>query len=203
MKLLFNNGGFIAILSILIISVTIISCYKQSPVDYKKNNESFIIHSSSKVDIKASDLETNATYFKRKIEVIDRIKNIVHYTFIITVQSAKNTTDIYTELKQNTFEGSISIVSDNVELLRYEYPKSDVNSSSINTSSTPPIIKANAVPNTCKISLVHGCVDQKIRKMNVLSYALCLYGGPECYAGLWAECSWIFCLTGNQNVLEI
>jgi hypothetical protein len=201
MKQPFINERVIAF--IIIISITIISCYKQYPEGSKKNNEPFIIHSSSKVDIKASDIETNATYFKRKIEVIDRIRNIVHYTFIITVQSNQNTNDIYSELKQKTFEGSIIIESDNVELLRYNCSKASEISASTYAYSTQPLLKANAVPNTCKVSLVHGCVDQKIRKMNALSYALCLYGGPECYAGLWAECSWIFCLTGNQNVLEI
>jgi hypothetical protein len=203
MKQSFNKGLFVGILSILIMSFAIISCIKQSPGISIKNNDAMILHSSKYVDIKASDIVTTPNYFKRKIEIIDRIKNITHYTFIITVQSTKNTNDIYSELKENTFQGFISIESDNIELLKYDYTKPGAINANQFAITKQPIVKAAAVPNTCKLSLVHGCVDQKIRKMNVFAYALCLYAGPECYAGLWAECSWIFCLTGNQNVSEL
>ena len=39
--------------------------------------------------------------------------------------------------------------------------------------------------------------------MSKFGYLLCLATAPECYAGLWAECSWDFCVVGEQNITNL
>lgn len=156
-----------------------------------------VIHSSDRVDIRASDVISESNYFKRKIEIIDRKYNSIYSEFIITLKSNDTKANIYTELKQRSFSGTMTIESENVVLTKFEIVNGSIIESPDNTSSQPIQVSVNLIP-TCKVSLIHGCVDQKIRAMNFIEYGLCLYAAPECYGGLWAACSWQFCVTGEQ-----
>lgn len=199
----FNRGITLSFLSIIILTSILLGCKKNVSESPNEINLPIVIHNSKVVDIVASDVITTSSYFKRKIEVVDSKKNIVKYTFIITVKSNEPNKDILSSLKDKSFKGYISVESENVELLKYESSEDGIMNKNLKSNNESSRIKITQVPNTCKLSLVHGCVDYKLSKMNIFAYGLCLYGAPECYAGLWAECSWIFCVTGNQNISEL
>lgn len=96
-----------------------------------------VIHSSDRVDIRASDVISASNYFKRKIEIIDRKYNSIYSEFIITLKSNDTKANIYTELKQRSFSGTMTIESENVVLTKFEIVNGSIIESPDNTSSQP------------------------------------------------------------------
>lgn len=164
--------------------------YQQAPLT---------IHSSDIVDIRASDIITSADSLKRKIEVIDRRNNSVHDTFIITLKSNNYSSNMYSQLRDKTFSGSLSIESDNEVLFSLESKNGSLVEPLPSSGTVGEIRRSEDLIPTCKVSLIHGCVSQKIKEMSIFAYGLCLYAAPECYGGLWAECAFNFCVTGEQR----
>lgn len=194
----FNKGVYSGFLIISIITFfIIIGCNKsiapEEPVP--KSNAPFIIHNADFIDIKATDVYTAHDSLQRKIEIIDRRTNAVYDTFYITMKSNDNTANLYTQLKNKSFTGSLTIISNNEILLSKEVYNGVIEKA----SSTLGIkTKSNLVP-TCKITVIHNCVVQKIDNMSIFEYGLCLATAPACYAQLWATCGFIDCIKGEQD----
>lgn len=199
----FNKGIVYAFTSLFFGLIITVGCNKSFTESNTIINAPTTIHTSTdKIDIRASDVITTGQFFKRKIELVDRSNNTVRDTYIITVQSSDGNSDIHTAIKKGTFTGYMTIESDNIIYLKKESIDGHVvESSSVN--STMPRYSVNFesmdLPNTCKLSLISNCVSKKINDMSFVAYLACLYGAPECYGGLWADCTFIFCVTGEQN----
>lgn len=183
------------------IAIVNTSCMKSSQGSDFPSNETYVVQSSDLVSIQASDVISEKYYFKRKIEIIDKRNNSVHDSFIITVSSSNKSNDIYADLKNNQFSGTLQIETDSVVVENLHFEKGVVQTLGINTMKEGKYV-AN-IASTCKISLIQNCVSQKIKIMSKFGYVLCLAAAPECYAGLWAECSWDFCVTGEQNISNL
>jgi hypothetical protein len=102
-------------------------------------------------------------------------------------------TNIFSQLLNKTFAGTLSIVNNN-EVVYYK--DNYRNSNRFSTKQESIIMKSNIVP-SCKLSVVHNCVANKINQMSIFEYGMCLVAAPECYAGLWASCGWTNCVTGE------
>lgn len=176
-------------------------CVKSTQGSEYPSNQTYLIQSSELVNIQASDIISEKYYFKRKIEVIDKRDNTVHDSFVITVSSSNKTNDIYSDLKNNNFSGSLQIETDSMVVETLNFNKGTIQLLGINTNNQGKYV-TNIAP-TCKISLIQNCVSQKIKIMSKFGYLLCLATAPECYAGLWAECSWDFCVVGEQNITNL
>jgi hypothetical protein len=185
----------------VIMSIATMSCMKSTQGSEYPSNETYVVQSSDIVNIQASDIISERFYFKRKIDIVDKRNNSVHDSFVITVRSNNQSNDIYTDLKNNQFSGSLQIETDSVLIETLNFEKGVLQTLGINTSNEGKYV-TNIAP-TCKISLVQNCVSQKIKIMSKFGYILCLAAAPECYAGLWAECSWDLCVTGEQNISNL
>lgn len=197
MKKQFNKGFYLTSLGIaLIICAVQIGCNKlvsnEEPIP--KNNAPVLLHSSETIDVRVTDVITKADSLKRKVEILDKKNNTIYSTFIISLNSDNFNSNIYTQLKNKTFSGSLVIESDN-EIL---YKSNTKNGKTIVLISreTQGKIKSNFIP-TCRVSLIHSCVVQKISDMSIFDYGMCLAFAPECYGGLWASCSWSYCVNGQ------
>lgn len=186
---------------IIIATIVLFSCQKENNNSIQKEfpqNQPITLKSSNLVNIRASDVISKFSFFKRKIEIIDRINNSVFKTFLLTVVSEDNTKSIYESIKAKTLTGQLTIESEGKILLKYKsingkdvtLPEEQVKSNS--TAN----IKSYSVP--CTVSTVHDCVAYKIADMNWIEYSLCLLGAPECYAGLWASCTWDVCVKQKE-----
>jgi hypothetical protein len=176
----------------------IIGC--QKPSDFQevlpKPNNTITISNSKILDIRASDVYTTFDSLQRKIEIINKIDNTIQDVFFITLKSNNFKTSIYTQLKNKTFTGTLSIVNNNQILFLKGGNKVVVEK---NSTRDEIKIKSNLVP-SCNVTVVHNCVANKIDQMSIFEYGLCLVAAPECYATLWASCGWTNCITGEQNL---
>lgn len=203
MKNQFNKGLYLgfAIVSISIIS-TLISCNKEQvnsePIPDK--NTTYTTQSSEFFDIRANDVYTKEDSLQRKIEIIDKRINSVRDAFYITLISENTSANLYTHLKNKTFSGIFKIESNNKILYKLVLLNGKIVPQQVAVNSKN--IKSNMIP-TCTLSLVHGCVAQKIEQMNIFAYGLCLASAPACYAGLWAECTGLYCIVGNQDFTNL
>jgi len=204
MKNQFNSGLYLGILfiSISLIS-TLTSCNKNEIIQQEaipQKNTTYTIQSSEIFDIRASDVYTEADSLKRKIEIIDKRSNTISETFYISIISEEFSSNLYTQLRDKSLTGLFKIESNNKVLYKLitkngeivPQPKNDISKN----------IKSNMIP-TCTLSLVHGCVAQKIEQMNIFEYGICLAGAPACYAGLWAECAGLYCIVGQQDFTNL
>jgi hypothetical protein len=187
--------NFSALLGIAVLSLS--SCNKvlEKEESIPKFNAPLLIHSSAIVDIKATDVFNASDSFKRKIEIIDRRNHVVHDVFYITMKSNDFSSNIYTQIKNQIFTGTLSIVSDNQILFLEESKNGVIVNPSLSETNR---IKSNLVP-TCKVGIIHNCVAQKIRNMNIFEYGSCLATAPACYAELWGSCAFVDCIVGEQN----
>ena len=188
-------GLDLSIISIIIF--LIIGCGKS--IEFEEpipaNNTPYIIHNSEFIDIKATDVYTTSDSLQRKIQIIDRKTSVVYDTFIITLTSIDYRDNLYTQLKNKTFRGSLTIESNGDILLSKVVNKGVFESFHSKENSK---IKSNLIP-TCKLTVIHNCVVQKIDNMSIFEYGLCLAAAPACYAQLWASCGFIDCIKGEQN----
>ncbi len=184
---------------VIIVITIIIGCSKSVPFEepIPESNPPLTIHSSELVDIRATDVYTKYDSLQRKIEIIDKINDTVKDVFFITLKSNDFKNNIYTQLKNKTFTGTLSIIS-NEEILFIMSCKNGVNLAT-STNEQHSNIKSNRVP-SCNLTVVHNCVANKIRQMSIFDYSECLVTAPACYGGLWASCGWTNCITGEQNV---
>lgn len=134
-------------------------------------------------------------YAQRKVEIINKTNNTINDVFYITMKSNNFTTNIYTQLKNKTFTGTLSIVNNN-EIVFFKENNNGVKSEA--STKEPSNIKSNLVP-SCNVTVVHNCVANKINQMSIFEYGMCLVAAPECYGGLWASCGWTNCVTGEQK----
>jgi hypothetical protein len=179
----------------IIISLIIIGCNKLILVEepMPKPNRLLILHNSVLVDIIASDVYTTIDSFQRKIEIIDRSNDVIKDVFYVTMKSNDFKTNIYTQLKNKKFTGTLTIINNNEIILLKESKKVE---NFINNYSASNVIKTNLIP-TCNINVVHNCVANKIDEMSIFEYGVCLIAAPECYAGIWASCGWTNCIKGE------
>ena len=185
-------------LVLFIVLLSLVSCSKDFFVQTSILNKPLTISATSSLEIRASDLPSNKSSVKRKIEFIDKLSHAILDTFIISMENTDTTKYFIETIKQKTFKGVFKISSD--QIIIYEaaveggkiLPKVTGNSGSNNT------IKTNLIP-TCKFSLVFGCVNQTIQNMGIFEYGACLYSAPDCYALLWAGCAFNYCITGEQQ----
>lgn len=176
----------------LFIIIIIAGCNKSSYLEEPilKPNSALTIHSSELVDIRAMDVFATKDSLKRKIEIIDRINNTVSDIFYITLKSSDFTNNIFTQLKNKTFTGNLSIVNNN-EILFLREVKNGVNI--VSSSNQRGNIKSNAVEK-CNYDVVRACVNSKFENMNFIELAICVSELPACYVGVWAICGWDKCI---------
>jgi hypothetical protein len=161
-------------------------------------NKTLIINSSNFVDVRTSDISSDFSTFKRKIEIIDKKDNSIFKTFILTVTSEKTNESVYESLKSKKFTGSLIVESDGAVILKFQSlnGKSAVPYNLNSKSETNLSYETHAVP--CSLKTVHDCVSFKIHDFNWIEYGLYLAEAPLCYAGLWASCSWNVCVKHKQ-----
>jgi hypothetical protein len=175
----------------------VIGCNKSSDLQeaLPKPNAPLTISNSDQIDIKASDVYTTNDSLQRKIEIISKSDNTVQDVFYITLKSNNFNTSIFTQLKEKTFTGTLSIANNN-EII---FSKGGDQKVDEKISGQDVVkIKSNTVP-SCNVTVVHNCVANKIDQMSIFEYGMCLATAPECYAGLWASCGWTNCIVGEQN----
>jgi hypothetical protein len=196
------------LMSTLFAVILIAGCKKSIVTDTETEfpqNKPLIINSSEYVDVRASDLTSEFSSFKRKIEIIDKKNNSTFQTFILTVTNEKTDESVYKSLKSSNFTGSLTVESEGRILLKFKSvngknlveSKENLNSGTILNYET----KKLTVP--CTVTTVHDCVSFKIVDMNWIDYGLCLASAPACYAGLWASCSWDVCVKHKEYVNPI
>jgi len=197
MKKIFNKGFYFRCLAITLMICTIqIGCNKlalnEEPIP--KNNTPLLLHSSENIDVRVTDIFTRADSLKRKVEILNKNNNRIYSTFIISMNSDNFNSNIYTQLKNKIFSGYLVIESDN-EIL-YKSQTKNGQTIVLTSMEIQGKIKSNFIP-TCRVSLIHSCVAQKISDMSIFDYGMCLAFSPECYGGLWASCSWTYCVNGQ------
>jgi hypothetical protein len=193
---LFQKSKLVTVLFFIILSL-LTSCKKIPITTVSLVNEPFIIHASDLLDIRASDVITNNTTIKRKIEFINRISKLVEDSFILKIENYDTTKNFIASIREKYFNGSFKIESNNQILYNvvFENGKAIINSKN---KLNEVRIKSNLV-STCKVNLIHGCVSNAINNMGVFEYMACLYSAPSCYGLLWAGCSFNYCITGEQR----
>lgn len=169
------------------------SFINEEPIPNK--NTALTLHISDIMDVRATDVYTKPYALKRRIEIIDRRNNLIHDTFFILLISKENNCNIYTQLKNKVFSGTLSIISDDEILYIKQYNKGATVIAELDQMNRR---KVDIVP-TCKITVIHNCVAQKINNMSIFEYGMCLATAPACYAQLWGACGFLDCITGEQN----
>ena len=189
----------ISFTSLVLFLTCFYGCNKDPIVVSTITNPPLTIHISNVLDIRASDVSNKRYSFKRKIEYIDRITKLVLDSFIISMENTDTTVSIQSAINHKNFNGSFIIESGSEQFLNMNFKKGvAIKPIGINESINLHNYKSNLV-NTCKVSLIHGCVSNAIDNMGVFEYAACLYSAPSCYALLWAGCSFNYCITGEQR----
>ena len=183
--------------TLLLIPTLFLSCHKEPIYNPIISNDPIIIHASSIIDVRASDVVTSKSLIIRKIEFINRQSSLLLDSFIITMQQLDTSRFIFTSLKEKTFKGTFKIESGNQTLYNINIDKGIIQNNEVQYSNGDKI-KANLIP-TCKVDLIHGCVSNAIKNMGIFEYGACLYSAPECYALLWAGCTFNYCVTGEQK----
>lgn len=196
MKNSFNKGTYGGLITIIIMLIIIVSCNKSFDKDepMPKPNSPLTIHSSDLIDIRGSDVFTTNDSLQRRIEIINRSNDSISDVFYITLRSSDFVTNIYTQLKNKTFTGTLTIVNGK-DILFLREVKNGVNivTNPINHLNEKVSMKSND-EKKCSEKVLKACVNSKFEDMNFVEMGLCLYALPECYVGVWAICGWDNCI---------
>jgi hypothetical protein len=196
MKNSFNKGTYGGLITIIILLLIIVSCNKSFDAEESMPapNLPLTIHSSDLIDIRGSDVFTTNDSLQRKIEIIDRNNNTVSDIFYITLRSSNFANNIYTQLKNKTFTGTLTIVNEK-DVLFVREVKNGVNivANPVNRLNEKVTMKSND-EKKCSEKVLKACVNSKFEDMNFVEMGLCLYALPECYVSVWAICGWDNCI---------
>ena len=181
-----------------------ISCVK-SNFDIKDEfkNDNFVIPNNFDYSLKmpnglnltASDIFSRKLTFRRKISINSNTTFQKLPDIFITFKSSENDVDIYDIIRnKGKINGTLVIETEGIVVLSLQIDNSEWVATTTNKTLIP-------MSSSCTVTKIHDCVSKKIHDMNWLEYGACLLSAPECYALLWASCSWDNCF-GNGSTQE-
>lgn len=164
-------------------------------------NKPYLAHSSSTVDLLATDSVNSSTTVIKKIRFIDRKFGFVFNEFIIKIEVDNKKDNVFNVLRSRKITGTFEIIHQNQVIVKthvingVEGSTEHYGVEDSRGSIGPTNGKLSMAPNLdpCTFSGVHDCVSERIKAMGWVEYGLCLTTAPECYAAQWLICDFQVC----------